>query len=120
MDSFLFLLSHNFCLRLSLLLPEEILERLRTKKEEDLEEVKRRATEEAQKAHLEREKKEVDVEKEDKEAKLKDDGQQEGRMKDVTKEEEEETKEEAKGEKKDGIKTEGSYLYISQSTHKNE
>ncbi len=79
--------------------PEEILERLRAKKEEELGEVKRRAAEEAQKARLEKEKKEVDVEREDEEAKLKDEGQQ-------TKEEEE-TKEETTEEKRDDVKTEG-------------
>ncbi|XP_034743278.1 nucleosome-remodeling factor subunit BPTF-like isoform X4 [Etheostoma cragini] len=74
---------------------EEILERLRTKKEEELEEVKRRAAEEAQKARLEMAK-EMDVENKDDEAKVKDEGQQEG--KDLT--EEEESKKEATGEKK--------------------
>uniref|UniRef100_A0A4W6FTQ3 Bromodomain PHD finger transcription factor n=1 Tax=Lates calcarifer TaxID=8187 RepID=A0A4W6FTQ3_LATCA len=85
---------------------EEILERLRAKKEEELEEVKRRAAEEAQKARLEKEKKDIDVEKEDGEVKLKDEGQQEGRGKDMTKEEEE-TNEDAVEEKKDGVKTGG-------------
>uniref|UniRef100_A0A672IHR1 Bromodomain PHD finger transcription factor n=1 Tax=Salarias fasciatus TaxID=181472 RepID=A0A672IHR1_SALFA len=61
---------------------DEILERLRAKREEELEEVKRRAAEEALKARLEKEKKEADVEKEDDEAKAKDEGQQEGKSKD--------------------------------------
>ncbi|XP_059196627.1 nucleosome-remodeling factor subunit BPTF-like [Centropristis striata] len=78
---------------------EEILERLRAKKEEELEEVKRRAAEEAQKARLEKEKKEVDVEKDDEEAKLRDEGQQEGKVKDLA--EEEVLKEEVMEEKKD-------------------
>uniref|UniRef100_A0A673CHH4 Uncharacterized protein n=1 Tax=Sphaeramia orbicularis TaxID=375764 RepID=A0A673CHH4_9TELE len=60
---------------------EEILERLRAKKEEELEEVKRRAAEEAMKARLEKEKKEVDVEKEDEEAKIKDEEQQQDEVK---------------------------------------
>uniref|UniRef100_A0A8C3GCK0 Bromodomain PHD finger transcription factor n=1 Tax=Cyclopterus lumpus TaxID=8103 RepID=A0A8C3GCK0_CYCLU len=72
---------------------EEIVERVRAKKEEELEEVKRRAAEESQKARLEKE-------KEDEEAKLRVDGHQEGKVKDVTKEEG--TKEEAMEEKKDG------------------
>lgn len=101
-----------------LLCPEEILERLRAKKEEELEEVKRRAAEEAQKARLEQEKKEVDVEKEDEDANLKDEGQQEGKVKALTKEEE--TKEEETEEIKDGVKTEGDYdFYLSQSILKN-
>uniref|UniRef100_A0AAQ5Y223 Bromodomain PHD finger transcription factor n=1 Tax=Amphiprion ocellaris TaxID=80972 RepID=A0AAQ5Y223_AMPOC len=61
---------------------DEILERLRAKKEEELEEVKRRAAEEAQRARLEKEKKESDLEREDEEAKLKDEGQQDGDGKD--------------------------------------
>lgn len=86
---------------------------MRAKKEEELEEVKRRAAEEAQKARLEKEKKEIDVEKEDGEVKLKDEGQQEGRGKDMTKEEEE-TNEDAVEEKKDGVKTGGNNdVYIS-------
>ena len=86
---------------------------MRAKKEEELEEVKRRAAEEAQKARLEMEKKEMDVEKKDEEAKVKDEGQQEG--KDLT--EEEETKEEATEEKKGGG---GIYdVCISQSILKN-
>lgn len=90
--------------------PEEILERLRAKKEEELEEVKRRAAEEAQKARLEKEKKEVDVEREDEEAKLKDEGQQ-------TKEEEE-TKGETTEEKRDDVKAGGYYdVYLSQRKH---
>uniref|UniRef100_A0A3Q3JKA1 Bromodomain PHD finger transcription factor n=1 Tax=Monopterus albus TaxID=43700 RepID=A0A3Q3JKA1_MONAL len=91
---------------------EEILERLRAKREEELEEVKRRAAEEAQKARLEKEKKEP-AEEEDEEDKLKDMGQQEGTVKDMTKEEEE-SKEEATEEKKDGVKDAGNYAYISQ------
>lgn len=99
--------------------PEEILERLRAKKEEELEEVKRRAAEEAQKARLEKERRDVDVEKEDDEAKLKDEGQQVGKVKALTKEEEE-TKEEAMEEKNDGVKTGGDYnVYILQSILKN-
>uniref|UniRef100_A0A8C4HR60 Bromodomain PHD finger transcription factor n=1 Tax=Dicentrarchus labrax TaxID=13489 RepID=A0A8C4HR60_DICLA len=90
---------------------EEILERLRAKKEEELEEVKRRAAEEAQKARLEKEKKEGDGEKEDEEAKFKDEGQQDGMVKSFT--EEEEIKEEATEEKIDGVKTRGNYdVYI--------
>uniref|UniRef100_A0A669E3K6 Bromodomain PHD finger transcription factor n=1 Tax=Oreochromis niloticus TaxID=8128 RepID=A0A669E3K6_ORENI len=74
---------------------EEILERLRAKKEEELEEVKRRAAEEALKAQMEKEKREVDVEKEDEDVKLKDEGQQEAKIKEATKEEgEQRTKEE--------------------------
>uniref|UniRef100_A0A671U9L0 Bromodomain PHD finger transcription factor n=1 Tax=Sparus aurata TaxID=8175 RepID=A0A671U9L0_SPAAU len=84
---------------------EEILERLRAKKEEELEEVKRRAAAEAQKARLEQEKKEQEVGKEAEEAKLKDDGQ--------LKKEEEGTKEEVTEEKKDDVKTGGDYdVYI--------
>ncbi|KAK1886043.1 Nucleosome-remodeling factor subunit BPTF [Dissostichus eleginoides] len=78
---------------------EEILERLRAKRVEELEEVKRRAAEEAQKERLEKEKMEVDVENEDEEAKLRDEGQQEGKVTELT---EEETKQEAIEEKKDG------------------
>ncbi|XP_026158254.1 nucleosome-remodeling factor subunit BPTF isoform X2 [Mastacembelus armatus] len=73
---------------------EEILERLRAKKEEELEEVKRRAAEEAQKARLE--KKEVKEEVEE----VKGEGQQESKVEDMTKEEEEAT-----DEKKGAIKT---------------
>uniref|UniRef100_A0AAQ5XRQ1 Bromodomain PHD finger transcription factor n=1 Tax=Amphiprion ocellaris TaxID=80972 RepID=A0AAQ5XRQ1_AMPOC len=84
---------------------DEILERLRAKKEEELEEVKRRAAEEAQRARLEKEKKESDLEREDEEAKLKDEGQQDGKMKELTKEDwEQRTKEEATKES-DGVKT---------------
>lgn len=85
--------------------PDEILERLRAKKEEELEEVKRRAAEEAQKARLEKEKKEADAEKDGAELKLKEEGQLEG---DVTKEEGE-TNEEVTEEKKDGLKTGGNH-----------
>uniref|UniRef100_A0AAQ5WW72 Bromodomain PHD finger transcription factor n=1 Tax=Amphiprion ocellaris TaxID=80972 RepID=A0AAQ5WW72_AMPOC len=88
---------------------DEILERLRAKKEEELEEVKRRAAEEAQRARLEKEKKESDLEREDEEAKLKDEGQQDGKMKELTKEDwEQRTKEEATKES-DGVKTGGNY-----------
>lgn len=111
--------SVSYVLRLSpvvsvfLFYSEEILERLRAKKEEELEEVKRRAAEEAQKARLEKEKKEVDVEKEDEEAKLKDEAQQEGKVKAITKVEME-IKEEAMEEKKDDVKSRGDYdVYIS-------
>lgn len=93
---------------------------MRAKKEEELEEVKRRAAEEAQKARLEREKRDVDVEKEDDEAKLKDQGQQVGKVRAITKEEEE-TKEEATEEKNDGVKTGGDYnVYILKNTMKYE
>uniref|UniRef100_A0A672IHS4 Bromodomain PHD finger transcription factor n=1 Tax=Salarias fasciatus TaxID=181472 RepID=A0A672IHS4_SALFA len=82
---------------------DEILERLRAKREEELEEVKRRAAEEALKARLEKEKKEADVEKEDDEAKAKDEGQQEGKSKDgATEGEEQPAKEDATKERKDG------------------
>ncbi|XP_022061131.2 nucleosome-remodeling factor subunit BPTF isoform X4 [Acanthochromis polyacanthus] len=84
---------------------DEILERLRAKKEEELEEVKRRAAEEAQRARLEKEKKESDLEREDDEAKLRDEGQQDGKMKDLTKQDwEQRTKEEATKER-DSVKT---------------
>uniref|UniRef100_A0A672II38 Bromodomain PHD finger transcription factor n=1 Tax=Salarias fasciatus TaxID=181472 RepID=A0A672II38_SALFA len=87
---------------------DEILERLRAKREEELEEVKRRAAEEALKARLEKEKKEADVEKEDDEAKAKDEGQQEGKSKDgATEGEEQPAKEDATKERKDGGKTAG-------------
>lgn len=93
---------------------------MRAKKEEELEEVKRRAAEEAQKARLEKEKKEVDAQKEDEEAKLKDELQQEGKVKVLTKEEEDGTKEEDSDEKKDDIKSAGDYdVCISQSILKN-
>uniref|UniRef100_A0A668A4H6 Bromodomain PHD finger transcription factor n=1 Tax=Myripristis murdjan TaxID=586833 RepID=A0A668A4H6_9TELE len=98
---------------------EEILERLRAKQEEELEEVKRRAAEEAQRARIEREKKEVDVEKEGEQAKVKEEGQQEAKVKDVVKEEEKEAKEEVKEgtkaasqEEKDGVKPGGNSLMI--------
>uniref|UniRef100_A0A3P8S054 Bromodomain PHD finger transcription factor n=1 Tax=Amphiprion percula TaxID=161767 RepID=A0A3P8S054_AMPPE len=88
---------------------DEILERLRAKKEEELEEVKKRAAEEAQRARLEKEKKESDLEREDEEAKLRDEGQQDGKMKELTKEDwEQRTKEEATKES-DGVKTGGNY-----------
>lgn len=92
--------------------PEEILERLRAKKEEELEEVKRRAAEEALKAQMEKEKREVDVEKEDEDVKLKDEGQQEAKIKEAAKEEgEQRTKEEEATKKKvDGAKAGGNYV----------
>lgn len=95
--------------------PEEIVERLRAKKEEELEEVKRRAAEEAMKAQLEKEKREVYVEREEEDVKLKDEGQQEGKIKDSTKEEgKQRIKEEATKEKVDDVKTGGNYgVYIS-------
>uniref|UniRef100_A0AAQ4NPJ3 Bromodomain PHD finger transcription factor n=1 Tax=Gasterosteus aculeatus aculeatus TaxID=481459 RepID=A0AAQ4NPJ3_GASAC len=72
---------------------EEILDRLRAKKEEELEEVKRRAAEEALKARMEKE-------KEDEEARMRDGGQQEDQGKDVTGDGK--TQEEATEEKQDG------------------
>lgn len=92
--------------------PEEILERLRAKKEEELEEVKRRAAEEALKAQMEKEKREVDVEKGDEDVKLKDEGQQEAKIKEAAKEEgEQRTKEEEATKKKvDGAKAGGNYV----------
>lgn len=87
-------------------LPEEILERFRAKKEEELQEVKRRAAEEAQKALLEKEKKESDVEKEDVDAKLNDEGQPEGKI-EVLAKEEEDLKDEGAEEINNGVKTEG-------------
>lgn len=86
--------------------PEEILERFRAKKEEELEEIKRRAAEEAQKALLEKEMKEVDVEKEDIDAKMSDEPQPEGKIEGLAKEEEE-SKDEGTEEVKNGIKTRG-------------
>ncbi|XP_061578241.1 nucleosome-remodeling factor subunit BPTF-like isoform X2 [Cololabis saira] len=80
---------------------EEILDRLRAKKEEELEEVKRRAAAEAQKARLEIEKQEVDVVKEDDEARLKNNGVQEDKIKDLLTEEPK-TKDEAAQETEDG------------------
>lgn len=78
-----------------------------------MEEVKRRAAEEAMRARLEMEKKEVDVKKEDEETKIED-----GRLQDVKKDltlEEHESKNAAKAdskeEKVDSIKTEGRYRY---------
>lgn len=74
--------------------------------------MKRRAAEEAQRARLENETKEMGAEKDDEEAKLRDEGQQDVKVK-LTKEDE--TKEEAK-EEKDGVKTGGNYSsYISQT-----
>ncbi|MEQ2273666.1 hypothetical protein XENORESO_007247, partial [Xenotaenia resolanae] len=84
---------------------DEILERLRAKKEEELEEVKRRAAEEAQRARLEKQKKEEqDLEKGDEEAKLKDEEQEDGKPKDRTTEDES-TKEEVIQENHDGEKS---------------
>lgn len=85
---------------------DEILERFRAKKEEELEEVKRRAAEEAQKALLEKERKEADVEKEDEDAKMNDGRQPEGKMEALTKEEEE-SKDEGPEEIKNDVKTGG-------------
>lgn len=113
----------QFCVCPILFLSEEILERLRVKKEEELEEVKRRAAEEAQKARLEREKEEVDVEKDDENAKLTDEDRQDAKVRDWIKEEERETKEEVKEEKSDAIKSGGSYEFSSfrcGKTSKNE
>lgn len=86
--------------------PDEILERFRAKKEEELEEVKRRAAEEAQKALLEKERKEADVEKEDDDAKMNDERQPEGKIEALTKEEEE-SKDEGTEEIKNDVKTGG-------------
>lgn len=104
----IFVAPSGFCpsLTLSLRLPEEILERFRAKKEEELQEVKRRAAEEAQKALLEKERKEGDVEKEDVDAKLNDEGQPEGKIEALAKEEED-SKDEATEEINNGVKTEG-------------
>lgn len=66
--------------------------------------MKKRAAEEAQKARLKEEKRDAEAEKDYDEAKLKDEGQQEGKVKALMKEEEEEeegTKEEAAEEKSD-------------------
>ncbi|XP_051939439.1 nucleosome-remodeling factor subunit BPTF-like isoform X1 [Hippocampus zosterae] len=87
---------------------EEILERLRAKKEEELEEVKRQAAEEALKARLEQEKDDVDVEKDGNEdGKLIDsEGQQVVTVSDeTTQEEDKETNEEVEKEKNDAVKT---------------
>lgn len=86
--------------------PEEILERFRAKKEEELEEVKRRAAEEAQKALLEKERKEGDVEKEDGDAKMSEEGQPAGKIEALTKEEVE-SKDEGSEEIDNGVKTGG-------------
>nr|XP_019939676.1 PREDICTED: nucleosome-remodeling factor subunit BPTF isoform X5 [Paralichthys olivaceus] len=83
---------------------EEILERLRSKQEEELEEVKRRAAEEALKARMEKVREEFDLEKEDGEVGLKDEGQPDSKVKDSIKEEEE-TNEAATEEKMDGVKS---------------
>ncbi|MED6246729.1 hypothetical protein ATANTOWER_022553 [Ataeniobius toweri] len=91
---------------------DEILERLRAKKEEELEEVKRRAAEEAQRARLEKQKKEEqDLEKGDEEAKLKDEEQEDGKPKDLTTEDES-TKEEVIQENHDGEKSKGQRSYF--------
>lgn len=105
----IFVAPSSFCPSptLSLCLPEEILERFRAKKEEELQEVKRRAAEEAQKALLEKERKEGDVEKEDVDAKLNDEGQPEGKIEALAKEEEEDSKDEGTEEINNGVKTEG-------------
>ncbi|XP_053274261.1 nucleosome-remodeling factor subunit BPTF isoform X2 [Pleuronectes platessa] len=84
---------------------DEILERLRAKKEEELEEIKRRAAEESLRARMEKAREEFDLEKEDGEVGLKDEGHPEGKVKDSIKEEEEETNEEAIEEKRDGVKS---------------
>lgn len=76
---------------------------MRAKKEEELEEVKRRAAEEAHRARLER-KEEVGVEREDEDTKLIDEGQSEGKVEALTKQEEETGE-----EMKDGVKTGGEY-----------
>lgn len=104
----IFVAPSSFCpsLTLSLCLPEEILERFRAKKEEELQEVKRRAAEEAQKALLEKGRKEGDVEKEDVDAKLNDEGQPEGKIEALAKEEED-SKDEGTEEINNGVKTEG-------------
>lgn len=86
-------------------LPEEILERFRAKKEEELQEVKRRAAEEAHKALLEKERKEGDVEKEDVDPKLNDEGQPEGKFEALAKEED--SKDPGTEEINNGVKTEG-------------
>ncbi|XP_062243495.1 nucleosome-remodeling factor subunit BPTF-like isoform X5 [Platichthys flesus] len=82
---------------------EEILERLRAKKEEELEEIKRRAAEESLRARMEKAREEFDLEKEDGEVGLKVEGHPEGKVKDSM--EEEETNEEATEEKRDGVKS---------------
>lgn len=92
--------------------PEEILERLRAKKEEELEEVKRQAAEEALKARLEQEKDDVDVEKGGNEdGKLTDSEEQQvvAVSDETTKEEDKETNEEAEKEKNDAVKTGGKF-----------
>lgn len=106
----IFVAPSSFCpsLTLSLCLPEEILERFRAKKEEELQEVKRRAAEEAQKALLEKGRKEGDVEKEDVDAKLNDEGQPEGKIEALAKEEED-SKDEGTEEINNGVKTEGDW-----------
>ncbi|XP_055083556.1 nucleosome-remodeling factor subunit BPTF-like isoform X3 [Periophthalmus magnuspinnatus] len=63
---------------------EEILEKLRLKKEEEMEEVKRRAADEALRARLEQEKKDVNVEHDDPEP---EDGRLAGDLKEETREE---------------------------------
>lgn len=86
--------------------PDEILERFRAKKEEELEEVKRRAAEEAQKALLEKERKEPGVEREGEDAKMTDERQPEGKVEALTKEEEE-SRDGGPEELKTDVKTRG-------------
>lgn len=70
---------------------EEIVDRLRAKQEEELEELKRRAAEEARKARLEQEKEDVDVEESEEQAKG--EGPQEAEVKGQEKQEAHEKKE---------------------------
>uniref|UniRef100_A0A8C5GMS8 Nucleosome-remodeling factor subunit BPTF-like n=1 Tax=Gouania willdenowi TaxID=441366 RepID=A0A8C5GMS8_GOUWI len=87
---------------------DEILERLRAKKEEEMEEVKRRAAEEAMRARLEMENRDVDVENENEKVPMTDVGQQEGQLNYLTpKEDEDLIKEELTKQENDSIKTEG-------------
>lgn len=76
---------------------------MRAKKEEELEEVKRRAAEEAHRSRLEKQG-EVDVEREDEDIKLFDEGQSEEKVEALTKQEEETGE-----EMKDGVKPGGEY-----------
>ncbi|XP_028330595.1 nucleosome-remodeling factor subunit BPTF-like isoform X2 [Gouania willdenowi] len=86
---------------------DEILERLRAKKEEEMEEVKRRAAEEAMRARLEMENRDVDVENENEKVPMTDVGQQEGQLNYLTpKEDEDLIKEELTKQENDSIKTE--------------
>lgn len=68
--------------------------------------MKRRAAVEAQKALLEKGRKEADVEKEDEDAEMNDERQPEGKMEALTKEEEE-SKDEGTEEIKNDVKTGG-------------